>query len=269
MISRSGNFKIKIMKTLIPLLVVLACSLSFAQKVEETKELDKAPVDFLDVFDPDRLDMEFVRTTTNLVLTAGFNQALGDNNGIGDSYRFWGSGMFEIGLEFTTRLHAEKDNIRFNYGLGLRTNTLHINDNKAFFTNNNVTRLEPIGFDVDRSYFTQISIVAPFHLEFGHRELQTYKDGIKRYYDNDAFVFGVGGYLGLVSTSSQAIKFDREGRGVTRTVTNDYEVNNVLYGLSAYAGWDNFQLFATYGLNDIFKDSPLQERYLSFGIRLR
>lgn len=243
--------------------------MSYLCVAQETEELNKAPVDFLDIFDQDRRDKEFVRTTTNLVLAAGFNQAIGEDNGIGDSYRFWGSGTFEIGLEFTTRLHRENDKMRFNYGLGLRTNTLHINDNKAFFTNNNVTRLEPIGFDIDRSYFTQISIVAPLHLEFGCRELQTYKDGIKRYRDDDAFVFGIGGYLGLVSTSSQAIKFDREGRSITRTVTDDYEVNNFLYGLSAYAGWDSFQLFATYGLNDIFKDSPLEERYLSFGIRLR
>jgi hypothetical protein len=259
MISWSGNFKIKIMKTLIPLLVILACSLSFAQEVEETKELEKVPVDFLNLFDSDRREKELVRTTTSLVLAAGFNQALGDGNGIGDAYRFWGSGTFEIGLEFATRLHPENDHIRFNYGLAMRMNNLYINDNKEFLTINSVTTLEPIGFDVDRSTFTQINIVAPFHLEFGPRKLQTYKDGIKRYRDDDAFVFGIGGYLGFVSTSSQALKFDREGRGVTQTITNDYEVNNFLYGLSAYAGWDHLQLFATYGLNDIFKDSPLQE----------
>jgi hypothetical protein len=257
------------MKRLLLITLTLMSYFCYAQETEETEELDKAPVDFLDIFDSDRREKEFIRTSTNLVLAFGFNQALGDDNGIGDSYRFWGSGMFEIGLEFTTRLHPENDNIRFNYGLALRTNTLHINDNKGFVTDNNITTLEPLGFDVDRSYFTQVSIVAPLHLEFGRRELKTFKDGIKRYYDDEAFVFGVGGYLGLVSTSSQAIKFDREGRGVTRTTTNDYEVNSFLYGLSAYAGWDNFQLFATYGLNDIFKDSPLQERYLSFGIRLR
>jgi hypothetical protein len=257
------------MKPLLPLFVVLACSLSFAQKVEKTKELEKAPIDFLDLFDSDRREKELTKTSTNLVLAAGFNQALGDGNGIGDAYRFWGSGTFEIGLEFATRLHPANDQIRFNYGLAMRMSNLHINDNKEFSTIDNVTTLEPIGFDVDRSTFTQINIVAPFHLEFGPRNLQTYKDGIKRYRDDDAFVFGIGGYLGFVSTSSQALKFDREGRGVTQTITNDYEVNNFLYGLSAYAGWGHLQLFATYGLNDIFKDSSLQERMLSFGIRIR
>ena len=257
------------MKKILLISFALISAFSFAQETEEQEELDKAPVDFLDIFDQDRRDKEFVRTTTNLVLAFGFNQALSNRNGIGDSYRFWGSGMFEVGLEFTTRLQPENDTFRFNYGIALRTNTLNINDDKAFFTNNNVTRLEPIGFDVDRSYFTQVSVVAPFHVEFGSRKLQTYRVGIKRYRDDDAFVIGLGGYLGLVTTSSQAIKFEREGRDITDTRTNDYELNNLTYGLSAYAGWDDIQFFATYGLNDIFKDSPLQERYVSFGIRLR
>jgi hypothetical protein len=95
------------MKPLLPLFLVLACSLSFAQKVEKTKELEKAPIDFLDLFDSDRREKELTKTSTNLVLAAGFNQALGDGNGIGDAYRFWGSGTFEIGLEFATRSHEQ------------------------------------------------------------------------------------------------------------------------------------------------------------------
>ena len=94
------------MKKLLLITFTLMSYVCVAQENQESEELDKAPVDFLDIFDSERRDKEFVRTTTNLVLAAGFNQALGDGNGIGDSYRFWGSGMFEIGLEFTTRLDA-------------------------------------------------------------------------------------------------------------------------------------------------------------------
>ncbi len=111
MISRSGIFKIKIMKILIPLFAVLACSLSFAQEVEETKELEKAPLDFLDLFDSDRREKELTKTSTNLVLAAGFNQALGDGPGIVAAYRFWGSRTFDFGLVFSTRLHPENDQL--------------------------------------------------------------------------------------------------------------------------------------------------------------
>jgi hypothetical protein len=257
------------MKNVIILVLFTFTITCFGQEVEETKEPKKAPVDFLDIFDQNRREKEFVRTTTDLVVSFGFNQALSNDNGIGDAYRFWGSGVFEVGLEFTTRLNPENDKFRFNYGLALRANDLSINNDKAFVTNNNVTNLAPLNFDIKRSDFIQYSIVAPFHLEFGPRKLKTYKDGIKRYKDDRAFVAGLGGYIGVVTSTSQSIRFDREGRTVTQTTANDYEINNFIYGVSAYAGWDNLQFFATYGLNDILKDSPIQERYLTFGIRLR
>lgn len=257
------------MKKIVLLILCTFTITCFGQEAEEAKEPKKVPVDFLDIFDQNRREKEFVRTTTNWVVNFGFNQALSNDNGIGDAYRFWGSSVLEVGLEFTTRLNPENDKFRFNYGLALRANTLYINDDNEFVTNNNVTNLVPVNFDIKRSDFRQGSIVAPFHLEFGSRKLKTYKDGIKRYKDDKAFVVGLGGYLGVVSTTSQSIRFDREGRTVTQTTANDYEINNFIYGLSAYAGWDNLQFFATYGLNDVLKDSPIQERYLTFGIRFR
>ncbi|GAK76405.1 hypothetical protein JCM19296_2002 [Nonlabens ulvanivorans] len=159
--------------------------------------------------------------------------------------------------------------MRFNYGLTMRIQSLRINDDKIFSTFNNVTRLEDAGFDLDGSRFTQVSILAPVHLEFGRRDLKDYEDGIKRYGGTKPFVVGVGGYIGLVSTSSQEIKYEREGRDVTNTLTNDFEVNNFQYGLSVYAGWNDSQIFATYGLNDIFKDSPVQQQYVTLGVRFR
>nr|WP_202963489.1 hypothetical protein [Nonlabens ulvanivorans] len=159
--------------------------------------------------------------------------------------------------------------MRFNYGLTMRIQSLRINDDKIFSTFNNVTRLEDAGFDLDGSRFTQVSILAPVHLEFGRRDLKDYEDGIKRYGGAKPFVVGVGGYIGLVSTSSQEIKYEREGRDVTNTLTNDFEVNNFQYGLSVYAGWNDSQIFATYGLNDIFKDSPVQQQYVTLGVRFR
>ncbi|MGJ8684915.1 MAG: hypothetical protein ACSHWW_09845 [Nonlabens sp.] len=253
-------------KLLFAIAMVAVFNLGHAQ---DEKELDEAPYDFLDAFDDSRRDQEMVMTNTKFIVGFGFNQALGDGNGIGDDYRFWGSGVFDLGLEFSTRLKKEDDCLRFNYGLTMRVQSLRINDNKVFSTFNNVTDLQDAGFDIDRSRFTQVSILAPLHLEFGSRELKNYEDGIKRYGGDKPFVVGVGGYVGLVSTSSQEVKYEREGRDVTSTLTNDFEVNNFQYGLSAYAGWNDMQLFATYGLNDIFKNSPVQQQYVTLGIRFR
>ncbi|GAK89948.1 hypothetical protein JCM19297_570 [Nonlabens ulvanivorans] len=258
------------MKNKLLFVFALVATFNFGFSQEEENDLHEVPYDFLDLFDESRRDQEMVMTNTKLYIGFGFNQALGDGNGIGDDYRFWGgSGVFDLGLEFSTRLKKEDDFMRFNYGLTMRIQSLRINDDKVFSTFNNVTRLEDAGFDLDGSRFTQVSILAPVHLEFGRRDLKDYEDGIRRYGGTKPFVVGVGGYLGLVSTSSQEIKYEREGRDVTNTLTNDFEVNNFQYGLSVYAGWNDAQLFATYGLNDIFKDSPVQQQYVTLGVRFR
>lgn len=252
---------------LFTLALIATFNFGFSQETED--EVYEAPYDFLDAFDQSRRDKEMVRTNTKLFIAFGWNQAVGDGNGIGEDYRFWGSGMFDLGLEFSTRLQEDDDLFRLTYGLTVRTQTLRINDNKFFATDNNITRLENAGINIDRSRFSQISLNVPLHIEIGRRTLKDYEKGLKRYGGVKPFVVGLGGYVGVVTTSSQAVDFEREGRDITLTTTNDFEINQFQYGLSAYAGWNDLQFFATYGLNDIFKDSPVQQQYLTFGIRFR
>lgn len=265
---------------LLTALLLISSSMLFAQDndadntttTESQKEEDQpavAPYDFLDAFNSSRRDKEIVMTQTAFILGLGWNQAVGNDNGIGEDYRFWGSGVFDLGLEFSTRLSKESDLLRFTYGLSARFSTLRITDNRAFTTQNNVTTLQPLDENVDRSRFTQAGFHVPLHLEIGKRQLNEYRDGIKRSGDGGSFVVGIGGYLGYTTTSSQMIEFEREGRDISVTTTNDYEINNFNYGLSFYAGYEDLQLFVNYGLNEIFKDSPVEQSYLSFGIRLR
>ncbi len=252
---------------------LMLTSFSFAQESNnENNDSDenRAPYDFLDIFDRSRRDKQEVMTQTEFLLNFGFNQALGDDNGIGDDYRFWGSGYFDVGLEFSTRLSKASNSPRLTYGLSLRYSTLRISgDDREFATQNNITTLQPLAVDADRSSFAQAGFHAPLHLEFGKREVQEYDDGIKRYGEGSNFVFGIGGYLGYTTASTQTVKFEREGRNVTDTRTNDFEINNFNYGLSAYAGYEDLQLYFSYGLNNILKDSPLEQNYVTLGIRLR
>ncbi len=256
-------------KVLLTALTLLLCISLTAQ--DDSDYQQEVPFDFLDLFDDSR-ETRDVLTKTELFVAFGWNQALGDDNGIGEDYRFWGSGIFDVGLEFNTRLKKDSDLFRLTYGLNFRTQSLRINGNRQFFTFDNVTNFDSLfgsGIDLDRSRFTQFSLVAPLHIEIGSRELNEYENGVKRYGGGNGFVVGLGGYLGYTTTSTQELRFEREGRNVTTTVTNDFEINNFNYGLSFYAGWDHLQLFALYGLNDMFKDSPLQQQQVSFGIRLR
>jgi len=252
---------------------LLFTSLSFAQESSDDDcdcDKNRAPYDFLDIFDSSRRDKQDVMTQTEFLLNFGFNQALGDGNGIGDDYRFWGSGYFDVGLEFSTKLSKAENTPRLTYGLSLRYSTLRISgDDREFATFDNVTDLVPLGFEADRSSFQQIGLHVPLHLEFGKREVQEYDDGIKRFGEGNNFVFGIGGYLGLTTRSIQRLEFEREGRDITTTVEDDFEINNFNYGLSAYAGYEDLQLYFSYGLNNILKDSPLEQNYVTLGIRLR
>ncbi|MGB5982960.1 MAG: hypothetical protein WBG46_12525 [Nonlabens sp.] len=254
-------------------LTLLISGFSFAQSDDNDdngEKKNRAPFDFLDIFNMDRRDKKEVMTQSEFLWGVGFNQALGDDNGIGEDYRFWGSGYFDVGVEFSTRLSKASNSPRLTYGLSLRASSLRISgDDRQFSTFDNVTTLQPIAVDADRSRFYQAGFHAPIHLEFGKREVQEYDEGLRRYGDGSNFVFGVGGYLGYITTSTQSVRFDREGRNVTSDLTNDFEINNFNYGLSLYAGYEDLQLYASYGLNDIFKDSPIEQSYVTLGIRLR
>jgi opacity protein-like surface antigen len=258
------------MKNLIIAVFLFCGMLSFAQdqNQEDDKEPKEVPFDFLDRFDSSRSERD-VLTLSGIYFGIGWNQALGDDNGIGEDYRFWGSGIFELGYEFSTQLSKSDDLLRFNYGLGFQWQTLRINGNRQFETTNDVTSLEPIGFDVDKSKFEQFSLIAPFHLEIGRGEKKVYKNDIVRNDRYESLVFGIGGYLGLTGTTSQLLKYENEGRDISNRLYNDFEMENFVYGLSAYAGVGSAQIFVKYGLNTIFKNSPVDQQYASIGFRFR
>ncbi|AZQ42706.1 hypothetical protein [Nonlabens ponticola] len=247
---------------------LLAFTLSYAQDDnDDDQDTQEVPSDFLDAFDSSREDRD-VKTVTNGVFAVGWNQALGDDNGIGEDYRFWGSGIWELGLEFSTKVN-KANTVRFNYGLSFQWQTLRINDNKEFETSGDVTRLQPVGFNVDKSKFEQLTIIAPVHLEFGKQDKITYDNGVTRYDDVESWTIGLGGYLGINAATNQLLKFENEGRDVTTRRYNDYEMEDFVYGLSAYVGNGALQIFAKYGLNSIFKDSPVDQQYASIGFRFR
>lgn len=79
---------------------------------------------------------------------------------------------------------------------------------------------------------------------------------------------GVGGYIGVNAATSQQLDFEREGRNISTTLSNDFVTEDFLYGLSGYVGIGSMQVFAKYGLNSIFKNSPVDQQYLSIGFRL-
>ena len=65
----------------------------------------------------------------------------------------------------------------------------------------------------------------------------------------------------------QKLKYQRDGEQVKDKLKRDYNTADLVYGLSAYIGFDGVQLYAKYDLNPIFQDAIIEQRNISLGLR--
>ena len=220
----------------------------------------------------DRKKTKRPKTTRELFIAFGLNNAIPEDGGIDDSpFRVGGSRFFEIGYEWSTRL-AENNFLRLNYGFSFQFNGLKPNNDLIFEKNGNQTELVPYEIDgtpinLDKNKFRQDNLIFPVHLQFNTTSYD-YKDGST--YHNDRFNFGLGGFVGLNLNNIQKLKFDAPNKNDEKLkFKDDYNTNNFLYGLSAYAGFGDKSLYLTYSLNTIFKDNPVSLNNVQLGLRWR
>jgi hypothetical protein len=78
---------------------------------------------------------------------------------------------------------------------------------------------------------------------------------------------GLGGYGGFNLGTRQKLKYERDGDRVKDKLKRDYNTSNLIYGLSAYAGFGGTTLYMKYDLNPIFKDALVEQNNISLGLR--
>ena len=111
------------------------------------------------------------------------------------------------------------------------------------------------------------NLVVPIHFEFGPSK-KTEGENYFRYSTKKQFVFGLGGYAGVNLGARQKLKYREDGERQKQKIKADYNTNNFIYGLSAYAGWGGTSLYMKYDLNPIFKNNAVDQRNISLGLRL-
>ena len=207
------------------------------------------------------------RTTSDLVVAIGLNNAITKGESLGDSdFKIAGSRFFELGIAWKTRVFKESNWLRVKYGFSFQWNGLKPTDNRYFMDTGAETELVVHPEDLDKSKFRMDNLVFPVHLEFGPSNKIENEDYF-RYNTYNKIKVGVGGYAGFKLGSRQKLRFNMDGEEIKQKLKSNYNTNNFIYGVSAYVGWRGLALYAKYDLNTIFKDNPIEQRNVSLGLR--
>ncbi len=207
------------------------------------------------------------RTTSNLVVAFGLNNAIVDGQSLDDSdYKIWGSRFFEIGWVWRTRVFKNSNFLRLKYGISYTSNGLKPTDNRYFVDNGDQTDLEEFPLNLDKSKFRMDNIVVPLHFEFGPSRVRETEKSI-RYYTTRKFRMGLGGYVGANVSTRQKLKFKENGNRIKDKIKRDYNTSDLIYGLSTYIGFGDMSLYAKYDLSPIFRNAEIEQNNVSLGLR--
>ena len=159
-----------------------------------------------------------------------------------------------MGWSWRTRIFENTNFVRLNYGFSFQFNGLKPKDNQYFAVENGQVELQEFEYDLRKSKLRMDNLVFPVHLEFGPSKLHK-TDKTMRYSLTNQFRLGIGAYGGFNMGTRQKLKYDRNGEKVEDKLKRGYNTNDLVYGLSAYIGFDGVLLYAKYDLNPIFKDA--------------
>jgi len=207
------------------------------------------------------------RTTSQFVFAFGLNNLVTDKALAHSDYRYWGSHFYEWGVTNNTRILKDNNLLHAKYGLSLQYNNLRPTDNRYFEKNAKQTDLVESSIHLKDSRFRNVNLVVPVHLEFDFSGSEM-KDDKRIFKTHKGFRVGIGGYAGFNIKSKQILEFeDENSHDVTQKTKGSYNVNDFIYGASAYIGYKEVSLYAKYDINPLFKDNAIDQNNLSFGVR--
>lgn len=206
------------------------------------------------------------RTTSQFVFAAGVNNLVTDGAVANSDFRYWGSHFYEWGIAYNYRLAKNNNLLHLKYGLSLMYNNLRPTENRLFVDNGTTTDLEVNPQHMSDSRFRNVNLVVPMHLEFDFTKKKNI-DGKEIFRTHESFRFGIGGFAGVNVKSKQIIKTDNNGYKNKDVTKGNFNVNDFVYGVSAYVGYKETSLYLKYDLNPLFKDNAVDQNNISLGVR--
>jgi hypothetical protein len=208
-------------------------------------------------------------TTSQFLFAMGTNNVLQDHklSSLSDSeFKFWKSRFYELGFTWKTRLRREASELYFKYGVSFLWNNLRLDDNQYFLKNGEMTDLQVFSRKLIESRLRHVQMSFPLHLEWDFSKNKKYKDGFVFDKTNESVRVGLGGFVAFKLGTRQYLEYENSrGVKVEEVQYDNFNMNTVNYGLSAYAGYKATSLYVKYDLNPLFKDTEM--RNISLGIR--
>ena len=207
------------------------------------------------------------RTTSDLVLAFGLNNALIEGQSLDDSpYKIGGSRFFEIGWAWKTRVFKNSNWLRFKYGYSFMINGLKPTDNMVFVQDGDETYLEEFEYNLNKSKLSITNLVFPVHFEIGPSK-RIDRENYFRYSTRNKFKLGIGGYAGFNIGTRQKLKYSVDGEKVKDKIKRNYNTTNLVYGLSGYIAFDDTAIYIKYDMSPIFKNQAIDQNNISLGLR--
>ncbi len=209
------------------------------------------------------------RTTTQLVIATGVNNLVTDGAVAHSDYRYLKSTFLEWGVTHNTRIMKDNNLLHFKYGVSFMYNHLNATDERYFVVNGDQTELAtfPTHLRTKDTYFKNVYVTVPLHLEFDFTKDGKDKEGNKIFRSHRGFRFGLGGFVGYNINSKQFLSYEVDGYRINERQKGDWNVNDWNYGVSAYAGFGSMSLYLKYDLNPLFKNNVVDQNNISLGMR--
>ena len=208
-------------------------------------------------------------TTTQFVFAMGVNNVLVDHKTSSldnSNYQFWKSHFYELGWTWKTRMDRDASKLYFKYGVSFLWNNLRADNNMYHVVNGDQTDLVVHAERLTENRLRHVQMNFPVHFEWDFSRNGEYSDGTKRDRTNKSFRLGVGAFAGFKLGTRQYIEYtDGNGVKVEELQKDNFNMNILNYGLSAYVAYRNTGFYVKYDMNSLFKNTEV--RNLSLGVR--
>lgn len=211
------------------------------------------------------------RWTTQFVLAFGANSPLENGHTTtGNSFKTSPFGFGEFGVSLKYRIKEKSSLMNIKFGFSFATSQLvPERDNDIAVKVDGQTILEDAGFPIKKSRLTAGYMTLPVHFELDFSKPQFDKNSNQFFLRSQRGLrLGLGGFFGVRLSGSQFIKYNEADKRVRKNEYDDFNMNTLTFGPSAYIGYKDISFFGRYDANPLFKNNPSDIHNLAFGLRL-